>query len=233
METKQCSQCKEIKTLDQLSPHYNKKPGVRLAYCKKCGYRLYIRPTHLKRLARQGKKPREILTVEEIKRRRSEAQKAYRKTEAGKARQKRYLSKLKANRPVTVKAPKTPKIKSPEQIELEKQKAKEYRRKYRERTYLKKQLDKGLTIGPTIAMLGCSIAAFRAYIEAQFTRGMTWDNYGTLWHIDHIKPICSFDLKEEGIAAKVNHYSNLRPLIAEDNLEKSKIDVTLKFKRGI
>jgi len=156
---------------------------------------------------------------------------------------------------VTVKSPKIPKIKSPEQLELEKQKAKEYRRKYRERTYvkkgrpttdlatkkvarnirkrLKKQLDKGMTIGPTIEMLGCSIAQFRAYIEQQFTDDMTWDNYGTIWHIDHIKPVCSFDLSLEGIAKEVNHYSNLRPLLAKDNLAKSREDMTFKFKKSI
>ena len=179
--------------------------------------------------------------------------KAYNSTEKGKASKKKYKDKIKATKPVTVKSPKVPKIKSPEQLELEKQKAKEYRRKYRERTYvkkgrptidlaskkvarnirkrLKKQLDKGMTIGPTIEMLGCSIAQFRAYIEQQFTDVMTWDNYGTIWHIDHIKPVCSFDLSLEGIAKEVNHYSNLRPLLAEDNLAKSREDMTFKFKR--
>jgi len=179
--------------------------------------------------------------------------KAYNSTEKGKASKKKYNDKIKAAKPVTVKSPKIPKIKSPEQLELEKQKAKEYRRKYRERTYvkkgrpttdlatkkvarnirkrLKKQLDKGMTIGPTIEMLGCSIAQFRAYIEQQFTDVMTWDNYGTIWHIDHIKPVCSFDLSLEGIAKEVNHYSNLRPLLVEDNLAKSRVDMTLKFKK--
>ena len=181
--------------------------------------------------------------------------KAYNSSEKGKAAKKRYKDKIKASKPVTVKSPKVPKIKSQEQIELEKQKAKALRRKYHERTYvkkgynrtdpatkkmarnirkrLKKQLDKGLTIGPTIAMLGCSVAEFRAYIEAQFTQDMSWDNYGTVWHLDHIKPVCSFDLSLEGIAKEVNHYSNLRPLLAEDNLAKSKIDVTLKFKKSL
>jgi hypothetical protein len=78
-------------------------------------------------------------------------------------------------------------------------------------------------------MLGCSVAEFRAHLEAQFSEGMTWENYGTVWHIDHIKPVCSFDLTMEGIAKEVNHYSNLRPLLAEENLRKSKEDVKQKF----
>jgi hypothetical protein len=98
------------------------------------------------------------------------------------------------------------------------------------RKRLKKQLDKGRTIGPTIAMLGCTVGEFRDYIEAQFSGEMTWDNYGKVWHLDHIKPVCSFNLRLEGIAKEVNHYKNLRPLLAEDNLKKSKEDVTLKYK---
>ena len=41
-------------------------------------------------------------------------------------------------------------------------------------------------------MLGCSLVEFRAYLESQFTTGMTWENKGT-WHIDHRRPCASFD----------------------------------------
>ena len=34
-----------------------------------------------------------------------------------------------------------------------------------------------------------------AIIERQFEPGMTWDNHGTEWHIDHIKPLDSFGFK--------------------------------------
>lgn len=33
------------------------------------------------------------------------------------------------------------------------------------------------------------MATLRAHIEAQFVEGMTWDNYGKGWHIDHKKTI--------------------------------------------
>lgn len=119
----------------------------------------------------------------------------------------------------------------------------EQRRRYRERNKnnplfklkrnirkrLKKQLDKGFRIGQTSEMLGCSLVYFKAYIESQFKDDMSWENYGTYWHIDHIKPVCSFDLTQPNVAKQVNHYTNLRPLKAEDNIKKSIEDSKLKF----
>ena len=49
---------------------------------------------------------------------------------------------------------------------------------------------------------------------------MTWDNYGD-WHVDHIRPCCSFDLtkiEEQNICF---HYTNLQPLWAEENFKKN------------
>lgn len=48
------------------------------------------------------------------------------------------------------------------------------------------------------------------------------------WHIDHIKPLCSFDLKDKVQFKEACHYSNLQPLWAKDNLNKRKIDGTFK-----
>ena len=71
----------------------------------------------------------------------------------------------------------------------------------------------------TIALVGCSIEELRAHLEANFTSGMSWDNYGS-WHIDHIKPCAAFDLSDERQQRKCFHYSNLQPLWAQDNLRK-------------
>ncbi len=50
--------------------------------------------------------------------------------------------------------------------------------------------------GSAIQALGCSIEFLKQYLEAQFHPGMTWENHGT-WHIDHIKPLASFDLTKQ------------------------------------
>ena len=64
--------------------------------------------------------------------------------------------------------------------------------------------------------------ALKMHIERQFCEGMTWENYGKEWHIDHILPISSFkcrgDKDEEFNACWA--LSNLRPLWAFDNMSK-------------
>jgi hypothetical protein len=69
----------------------------------------------------------------------------------------------------------------------------------------------------TEEVLCIDFEGFKRYIESLFTNGMTWENKGQ-WHIDHIVPI-SFAKTEEQVI-KLNHYSNLRPLWAKDNLRR-------------
>jgi hypothetical protein len=69
----------------------------------------------------------------------------------------------------------------------------------------------------TAAILGCSSEQFRRHIERQFTGGMGWHN-SSEWHLDHIIPISSAKNEDDVIA--LNHFTNLRPLWASDNLKK-------------
>ncbi len=61
---------------------------------------------------------------------------------------------------------------------------------------------------------------FAKWIEGQFTRGMCWDNYGSIWHIDHITPLAAFDATNNEDMRKAWHYTNLRPLKAVENMQK-------------
>ena len=54
-------------------------------------------------------------------------------------------------------------------------------------------------------------------MEKKLTEDMTWDNI----HIDHIKPVSRFNLDLEEEFNKCCHYTNLQPLLAKDNLNKS------------
>ena len=63
-----------------------------------------------------------------------------------------------------------------------------------------------------IENVGCTKEEFKAHIESQFQEGMTWDNWTVDgWHIDHIIPLSK---------GGTNHYTNLQPLWAIDNLSK-------------
>lgn len=70
----------------------------------------------------------------------------------------------------------------------------------------------------TFQLLGCTYEEFKEHLEKQFTKGMTWDNYGK-WHLDHIYPVSLAKDEEELI--RLNHYTNFQPLWAIDNHKKS------------
>jgi hypothetical protein len=70
-----------------------------------------------------------------------------------------------------------------------------------------------------VELLGCTVEEARAYIEARFEPGMSWANHGA-WHIDHVRPIASFDLSDPEQVRACAHFTNLQPLWAEENLSK-------------
>jgi hypothetical protein len=69
----------------------------------------------------------------------------------------------------------------------------------------------------TIKLLGYSAYDLKEHLESKFLEGMSWDNRNE-WHIDHIKPVSSFDKNEK--MSVVNSLENLQPLWAKDNLSK-------------
>ena len=69
--------------------------------------------------------------------------------------------------------------------------------------------------------IGCSPAFLRGWIEAQFQSGMTWENYGAVWDVDHIVPLKWWDLGNfPDHLMEASHYSNLQPLWKRDNIIK-------------
>jgi hypothetical protein len=70
-------------------------------------------------------------------------------------------------------------------------------------------------------LLGCNIIEFKKYISSLFQEGMTWDNYGYYgWHLDHIKPIASFNLHDINEIKNCFYYTNYQPLWQRDNMKK-------------
>lgn len=63
------------------------------------------------------------------------------------------------------------------------------------------------------------------HLESQFTDGMSWENRGVHgWHIDHIRPISSFNFQkpEDSEFKECWSLNNLQPLWAKDNCSKNK-----------
>lgn len=73
---------------------------------------------------------------------------------------------------------------------------------------------------PTLRLIGCTVDQLRLHLQSKFKRGMNWNNYGKVWHIDHIQPCASFDLSNPDEQARCFHFSNLQPLRALDNRVK-------------
>jgi len=87
------------------------------------------------------------------------------------------------------------------------------------RARLNEALKNNQKSGSAVRDLGCSVEFLKTHLESKFTEGMNWENHGE-WHMDHIKPLASFNLENREELLKACHYSNLQPLWAEDNLSK-------------
>lgn len=81
---------------------------------------------------------------------------------------------------------------------------------------------KGKVSRKKIKYLGCTTRELIIFLESKFKDGMSWDNYGLGgWHIDHIKPLCSFNLKTEEGKMEAFHFTNLQPLWKDEHRIKS------------
>ena len=97
----------------------------------------------------------------------------------------------------------------------------QYKLSRRLRSRLYHALQGNQKTGSAVRDLGCSIDELRLYLESKFQSGMSWDNWSFEgWHIDHIKPLASFDLTDRKQLLLACHYTNLQPLWAFDNLSK-------------
>jgi hypothetical protein len=89
-------------------------------------------------------------------------------------------------------------------------------------------------VGSAVKDLGCSVAELKKYLEKQFYDNsitgevMSWDNYGyDSWHIDHIKPLESFDLTDRKQFLEACNYTNLQPLWSNDHNAKTLKDLKI------
>lgn len=76
----------------------------------------------------------------------------------------------------------------------------------------------------TFEILGYSLDQLKSHIERQFSRGMSWANYGVRgWHIDHRVPLTAFSYSSMECQGFKDAWAltNLQPLWSEDNWSKN------------
>jgi hypothetical protein len=242
MDTKVCKKCGEEKPFSEFYKDKSKPDGY-YSSCKSCknGYFKSVDPEkkkkkkrkyyekHKDRLLEYGKEYYQEHRDESIERsRRYYDENKERVLERGRKRYKKYYDENKETILDNQKI--RNKNRTPEQKERFRKRKREYKKKrYNEdidfrisctmRSRISNVLSGRLKHGRTFEMVGCDIDQLKCHLEKQFEEGMSWENYGD-WHIDHIKPCCSFDLSNKEEQEKCFHYTNLQPLWGEENQSK-------------
>jgi len=72
-------------------------------------------------------------------------------------------------------------------------------------------------------LVGYPLAKLIKHLEKQFITGMTWENYGSYWHVDHIIPVAAFNFCSPSDIdfQKCWSLNNLQPLEAKKNFSKA------------
>lgn len=82
--------------------------------------------------------------------------------------------------------------------------------------------------------VGCTEEWFWEWIEYQMAEGMSHDNYGKVWNLDHVIPKSAFDLSDPDQVVRCHHWTNLRPVSVSENSSKhSKRDGVLEFQHSM
>lgn len=86
------------------------------------------------------------------------------------------------------------------------------------------------------SVIGYDEAILARHLEQQFTAGMSWDNYGSVWEVDHIVPLYWFDEWDAPIATKAKlawELQNLRPLGSRENRSRGRWELDQDALDGI
>lgn len=78
------------------------------------------------------------------------------------------------------------------------------------------------TGGEHSELIGCDEEFLGIWFEFHYSidTDLNYDNYGKVWHIDHVIPCNVFDINIKSEKQQCFHWSNLMPLLVADNLKK-------------
>jgi hypothetical protein len=220
VEEKHCSKCNVWKSIDNFRNYDRKWDGLR-SHCKICEQK------------KINKRWKERWHNDPIFREKEKiVHRKYNTSERHLRKKKRRLERM---------------DKDPEYAKNYRKKKSEYCKKYRENITNKIAHNMRVRVcgvfrrksSKTEELIGCSYEFLKDYLEKQFLPGMTWECYGKksggncheVWEIDHIKPVCSFNLEDPEQVKECFHYTNLRPLWKIDNIREGCKAKKIKYKK--
>ena len=75
-----------------------------------------------------------------------------------------------------------------------------------------------------LSYLNYSMQKLKIHLESLFEPWMTWENYGSRWHVDHVVALSAFNIVsiDSPDLRRAWALSNLRPLEAKENIRKGR-----------
>ena len=206
MNTKKCGKCGEEKVFSSYSPDKRGSFGLH-SRCRECNKKT-CREWRIKHRDKVREKNREWRAANREK----EAARHKRYYDAN--REKEYARKKKwaqANRE---------KNNATRNAYRKKQRATNPRYAFTHDVRIRLNQVLGTGSGSGVRDLGCSVEWVMEYLESQFEDGMTWENRGKVWHLDHCYPLSAVDHTDRAQVMAVCNWRNLQPLSIRKNREK-------------
>ena len=212
MKTRKCPECNEVKPATEYYKSAKTQDGLQ-CYCKVC------KKEKFKESKRKSDKKysKKWLSIPENKEKKYKQSRQYQLDNPEK--QLSYAKKCRQTEKYKIKARKWRKKQYDEKYGMDKDPI--FTLKLLLRNRLKNALKNKFKKGKTLEMLGCSVEEFKLYLEKKFTPKMNWENYGSYWELDHIKPCDSFDLSKLEEQKKCFTFTNIQPLEKIANRIKS------------
>jgi hypothetical protein len=234
MKEKKCTKCKEVKRAVEFYKNKSKHDGFSTE-CKECSNKISKERYFLNHDAEKQKRRNDYIKNKEAyiaRARKRWAEKKdeineYRRTDPDYRERTRKLNRIWREKNID---------KAREQAKRSQRKNRARRNKYlrdRKVTDIRFKLDcnmasaisgtiKGKTGHGWQKLLGYTSQDLAEHLEARFTPEMTWDNYGSYWHIDHIIPKVHFTYTKKTDKTFLECWSlkNLQPLEATENIRK-------------
>lgn len=225
---KVCSKCKEEKDIEEFKNNRYYKDGVN-SWCRKCtnNYNKHYRE-HNKETVKKSKQNWYINNKDYVKNK----VKKYTENNIEQSKESKKNWRIK-NTELINKRRREERKNNPDKIRKQDKKKRQsglYKLRMRLRSRINIAIKNGTKSDLTMKLIGCSLERLRNHLQKTAIKNEYLDfninDYdGKSYHIDHIKPICSFNLSIPEQQKECFNWSNMRILKAEENMNKIKEDL--------